>query len=568
MADSFIQVPTDGTGKSVDTRTNSGGEHRQVIVVGSGSTDSIAGVDSTNGLDTNPTDRALRDLGKVDVAGLDQYTPTDVDSGAGSDNALPIALRFPASGGGVTATGDATNGLDVDVTRVGGNVTVVQGTASNLKVDLSGTAANATAIKVDGSAVTQPISAASLPLPSGAATAAKQPALGTAGTPSSDVITIQGIASMTAVKVDGSGVTQPVSAASLPLPTGAATSAKQDTMITSLQAIDDPVATIGTTPLMRVAVFDASDNQVTSFGGAGGSGTEYTEDAAAAANPVGGIVILRRKDTLSATEVSADGDNIAANATAKGELYVKHVDAIPITDNSGNISIDDGGNSITVDGTVAVSGTVAVTDNSGSLTVDFNDAIVGTTGSAVPAKGLLVQGSDGTNARNISTTTAGVVKVDLSATAANSTAVKVDASSVAVPVTDNSGSITVDAPLGTPVFATLTPNATGGWSVSSQTALSNTKTQVKGSAGTFGGYMFYNPNASAAYIQVFDVANASVTVGTTTPTYVIPIPATSAANVEFTNGINHGTAVVVAATTTATGSTALGSALTGFFLYK
>jgi hypothetical protein len=84
-----------------------------------------------------------------------------------------------------------------------------------------------TPLKVDGSGVTQPVSAASLPLPSGASTAAKQPALGTAGTPSADVITIQGAASMTAVKVDGSANTQPVSAASLPLPSGAATSANQ-----------------------------------------------------------------------------------------------------------------------------------------------------------------------------------------------------------------------------------------------------------------------------------------------------------------------------------------------------
>ena len=56
-----------------------------------------------------------------------------------------------------------------------------------------------------------PVSAASLPLPAGAATAAKQPALGTAGTASTDVLTVQGIASMTALKTDGSGVTQPVS---------------------------------------------------------------------------------------------------------------------------------------------------------------------------------------------------------------------------------------------------------------------------------------------------------------------------------------------------------------------
>jgi hypothetical protein len=48
-------------------------------------------------------------------------------------------------------------------------------------------------------------------LPTGAATSAKQPALGTAGTASTDVITVQGIAGATAVKVDGSAVTQPVS---------------------------------------------------------------------------------------------------------------------------------------------------------------------------------------------------------------------------------------------------------------------------------------------------------------------------------------------------------------------
>jgi hypothetical protein len=49
----------------------------------------------------------------------------------------------------------------------------------------------------------QPVSAASLPLPTGAATAAKQPALGTAGTASSDVITVQGIASGTPAQVVG-----------------------------------------------------------------------------------------------------------------------------------------------------------------------------------------------------------------------------------------------------------------------------------------------------------------------------------------------------------------------------
>ena len=44
----------------------------------------------------------------------------------------------------------------------------------------------------------------------GAATAAKQPALGTAGTASSDVISVQGIASMTPLKVSDSGTSTPV----------------------------------------------------------------------------------------------------------------------------------------------------------------------------------------------------------------------------------------------------------------------------------------------------------------------------------------------------------------------
>lgn len=47
-------------------------------------------------------------------------------------------------------------------------------------------------------------------LPTGAATAAKQPALGTAGTASSDVITVQGVASMTPIQTRSAGVATPV----------------------------------------------------------------------------------------------------------------------------------------------------------------------------------------------------------------------------------------------------------------------------------------------------------------------------------------------------------------------
>ena len=139
------------------------------------------------------------------------------------------------------------------------------------------------------------------------------------------------------------------------------------------------------------------------------------------------------------------------------------------------------------------------------------------------------------------------------ATSANSSPVVIASDQSAVPIT---GAINV------------WPGTTGGWNVNSQTALSNTKAAVKASGGTLGGYMLYNPNAAVTYVQVFDAASANVTVGTTTPTYVIPLPPASGANIEFTLGISHATAITVAATTTATGSSAPSSAVTGFILYK
>jgi hypothetical protein len=119
------------------------------------------------------------------------------------------------------------------------SVTVTQGTGTNLHTVVDSGAITATISGTPNVAVT------SSALPSGAATSAKQPALGVAGTPSSDVITVQGVTSMTALKVDGSAVTQPISAVSLPLPSGAATSANQSTEITSLSSIDGKTPALG-----------------------------------------------------------------------------------------------------------------------------------------------------------------------------------------------------------------------------------------------------------------------------------------------------------------------------------
>jgi uncharacterized lipoprotein NlpE involved in copper resistance len=84
---------------------------------------------------------------------------------------------------------------------------------------------------------TQLVSAASLPLPSGAATEATL-ALIKAKTDNIDVALSTRTKPADIQQVDGSGVIQPISAASLPLPAGAATAARQDTGNASLANID------------------------------------------------------------------------------------------------------------------------------------------------------------------------------------------------------------------------------------------------------------------------------------------------------------------------------------------
>lgn len=111
---------------------------------------------------------------------------------------VPISGTITATN---SANGNTGSAVPVQATQMAGS------NGGNLvAIKVSGTGVQS----VDASGTTVPVSAAALPLPSGAATAAKQPALGTAGTPSADVITVQGAASMTPIKIDGSAVTQGV----------------------------------------------------------------------------------------------------------------------------------------------------------------------------------------------------------------------------------------------------------------------------------------------------------------------------------------------------------------------
>lgn len=189
-------------------------------------------------------------------------------------------------------------------------------------------------------------------------------------------------------------------------------------------------------------------------------------------------------------------------------------------------------------------------------------------GQQTMANSLPVAIASDQSAVTVNNATAANLKVDLSGTAANATAIKVDGSAVTQPV---SGTVSANATQTGTWNVGLSKTGTG-YSVSSQTALTTTAT-VSAAAGKFGGAMFLNVNSAPAYIQVFDTTGA-VTLGTTTPTFVIPIPANStAANgvgfvLPLEVGIAMANGIKIAATTTATGSTTVSTGLCGFVYYN
>lgn len=96
----------------------------------------------------------------------------------------------------------------------------------------------------------------------------------------------------------------------------------------------------------------------------------------------------------------------------------------------------------------------------------------------------------------------------------------------------------------------------------------NTAQQCKASAGILCGIHVQNSNGSAAFIQFFDLATGSVTVGSTTPKMSFQVPANGNLDIEFIRPIPFATAITYACTTTATGSGDPATGLTVTNLYK
>lgn len=122
-----------GTGGAVVATDDDGVAHHQYVKLEFGADNTQTKVDGSNPLPVTVTDSATRDLGKVDIASLDQLPIIDYDTGGTTQNVPVIGIALPGAGGSV-AGGTATNPIRVDPT--GTTTQPVSGT-----VGISGTVA-------------------------------------------------------------------------------------------------------------------------------------------------------------------------------------------------------------------------------------------------------------------------------------------------------------------------------------------------------------------------------------------------------------------------------------------
>lgn len=330
---------------------------------------------------------------------------------------------------------------------------------------------------------------------------------------------------------------------------------------------------------LHVNLRDASGNEL-SVGG----GTQYDEDAASAGAEKLTLAGTIRQDSITGS-TSADGDYAPLKTDNVGRLYVNASGvAVPITDNSGSITVDNAG-------TFAVQATIAAgaTTIAKAEDVASADADVGVPAMAVrKATPANTSGTDGDY--EMLQMSAGRLWVDPSGvtltvashavTNAGTFATQVDGAALtALQLIDNS-SVADDAaftPATTGVmvagfFADETAtdsvdegdagaarmtldrkqivsnyaHTAGGWTPShTVSAASTNATSLKASAGQVGFIVASNVNAAIRYLKLYNKASAP-TVGTDTPVFVLPIPGNTAgagiainfgAGMEFTTGI-------------------------------
>ncbi len=371
------------------------------------------------------------------------FTTTPTSTTTLSTNQFPVSAVFVPG----TAGGDLT-ALQGGPASTDGNgytsapVAVYQATGTNLHVvvDSGAITASGTVTANQGGTWNLNNISGTISLPTGAATAAKQPALGTAGAASSDVLTVQGIAAMTPLKVDGSGVTQPVSgtitadagsgtftvAGTVTANAGTGTFTIQQTNITAdydtgagtqnltmfglaLPASGGAVAGGTSSNPLRIDPTGTTTQPVSGTVTANaGSGTfNIQANASVNINQIAGAAVstaasgIQKVGLVGNTGAALDAAGQNAASPANELLVAGQFNTTPTTITSGNVSplqLDSAGNLLV---------NVKAGGGSGGTSSSFN--------AAFPATGTAAGASDGTNMKPLLVDASGFLKVNVAA---------------------------------------------------------------------------------------------------------------------------------------------------------
>lgn len=381
---------------------------------------------------------------------------------------IPVSGTITASNASIGATG-AT--IPASATYVGG---VNGGNLIGLNADSSGRiiqvgagiagtpAGGVVSVQGVASGTAVPISAASLPLPTGAATAALQPSLGTAGTASANVITVQGITSMTPLLVNGSGSTQPVSgtvtanagtgtfavsAATLPLPTGAATSALQPSLGTAGSASANVITVQGIASMTPLLVNGSASTQPISgtVTANAGSGT-FAVSAASLPLPSGAATAalqpsLGTAGSASANVITVQGITSMTPLLVNGSGSTQPVSGTVAATQSGTWTVQPGNTANTT--AWKVDGSAVTQPVSGTVTVG-TVAPVTTTVAAFQAEGAVAFGSITASYVTLFTPTAATKMLQMRNNMNASVAVSMDAGSTTNYILDSGDTVSLD----------------------------------------------------------------------------------------------------------------------------
>ncbi|MEE7503306.1 hypothetical protein [Methylobacterium mesophilicum] len=262
---------------------------------------------------------------------------------------LPAALvggRLPVDGSGVVQPVSGTVSLGAGAAQIGtiGNAFALDATA---QAGNTSTAAIAAATGTSADAATASGASTSV---IGALRAIRDRLLGTLAV-SGTVTSNQGAAGAAAWKVDGSGVTQPVSAAALPLPAGAATATNQASQISALGAPADAAYAGGATASIiaalkglyaaMIAATPAGANIIGKVGldqttpgttnGVVVNSSALPAGGATAANQASEIAQLTAANQRTAFYVDYGPGSLAAGASAANNAYDAGANPAPYT---------------------------------------------------------------------------------------------------------------------------------------------------------------------------------------------------------------------------------------------